>query len=183
MTATQKRISRKLEPAELMKAFEIWYLVSRPCLDPKKRHDDYLASFLAEFGKVRVPKGEGEALNKALARISTLSVSQLPEISGVPESWRWVAALHRELARQSANGMYFLGCRDTAKAHRSLNKDSANNINRALEPLGVLSIVKTGKMRPGGDASEFRYLLPLGALSTKSAAAGRTEHHCEIRFD
>ena len=94
--------------------------------------DDYQILFFAEFGKVRVPKGEGEALKKALARISPLSVSERPEIPSVPANWRWVAALHRELARQSVNGTYFLGCRDTAKAHPSLNKDSANNINRAL---------------------------------------------------
>lgn len=161
MAAVQKRISRKLIPDELMKTFEIWHRISLPVLDPKKTRDDYLALFLAEYGKVRVPTGEGEALKKAFGRISTFSPSELPELSAVPESWRWVLALHRELARQSANGTYFLGCRDTAKAHRSLNKDSANNVNRALEQLDAISLVKTGEMRPGGAASEFRYLLPL----------------------
>lgn len=161
MAALQKRISRKFSRDELMRAFEVWHRVSLPVLDPKKKCDDYLASFLAEYGKVRVPTGEGEALKKALAHISTLSPTELPQLSGVPESWRWILALHRELARQSANGIYFLGCRDTAKAHRRLNKDSANRINRALEQLDAISLVKNGEVRPGGDASEFRYLLPL----------------------
>ena len=78
-----------------------------------------------------------------------------------PESWRKIAALHHELARQSANGTYFLGCRDAAKAHNSLNKDSANNINRALVSLGVVEFVRIGEARPGRNASEFGYLLPL----------------------
>jgi hypothetical protein len=160
VAAVQKRILRKLTPSELMKTFEIWYSNSLPNLDPKKTRDDYFALFFAELGKVRVPTGEGEALQKALAGISTLSLSELPEISDVPESWRWVAALHRQLARQSANGTYFLSCRAAAKACLVLNKDSANAINRALEQLGVLSMVKIGEMRAGGKSSEFRYLLP-----------------------
>lgn len=57
--------------------------------------------------------------------------------------------------------MYFLGCRKAAKAYHGLNKDSANNINRALAQLGVISLVRIGDTRPGGKASEFRYLLPL----------------------
>ena len=162
IVAVQKRIARKISPAELKKAFASWYRISLPNLDSKKTRDDYLGSFLAEFGKVRVPKGEGEALKKALARISVLSLPELPKIPDVPENWQRVAALHRELARLSANGTYFLSCRDTAKAHHSLNKDSANTINGAIEQLGVISLARTGERRPGGNASEFRYRFPLG---------------------
>src|SRR5713101_3076046 len=158
VAAVQKRISRKLEPAELTKPFDDWHRVSQLYLDPEKTRDDYFALFLGELGKGRVPKGEGEVLKKALASIAILSLDELPEIPDVPESWRWVAALHRELARQSTNGTYFLGCRDTAKAHRSLNKDSANAVNRALAQLGVISFVQIGEARPGGNASEFRYI-------------------------
>jgi hypothetical protein len=77
-----------------------------------------------------------------------------------PESWRRLAALHRELARQSANGTYFLSCRAAAKVDGSLNKDSANNINHALAQLGVIELVRIGETRPGGNASEFQWLLP-----------------------
>jgi hypothetical protein len=161
VAAVQKRISRDITSAELMETFDKWHRISQPHLDPKKTRDDYLASFLAEFGKIRVPTGEGEALEKALTRVSNLPPSELPKISDVPESWRWIAALHRELARQSANGTYFLGCRDTAKAHHTLNKDSANKITRALVQLRAIAFMRVGDARPGGKASEFRYLLPL----------------------
>lgn len=158
--AIEKRISRKLNPDELMPTFNKWYGVSQPYLDPKKTRDVYLAKFLAELGKVRVATGEGDALKKAVERVSTLSVSELPAVAYAAESWQRVAALHRELARQSANGAYFLSCRDAARAHPSLNKDSASIINRALVRLGVVSLARLGQPRPGGNASEFRYILP-----------------------
>ena len=63
-----------------MQTFNKWYWSSQPYLDPKKTRDDYLATFLGELGKVRVPTGEGEALKKALERVSTLSVFELPEL-------------------------------------------------------------------------------------------------------
>jgi hypothetical protein len=146
----------------------VWYRVSQPHLDPDKTRDDYLAKFLGELGKVRVPTGEGEALKKALEHVSTLSVSALPPLPGLAEaleSWRRLAALHLQLARQSANGTYFLSCRDAAKAHYGLNKDSANTINHALIQLGVIDPVRIGDARPGGKASEFRYLLPLNGTT------------------
>jgi len=160
LAAVEKRISRKLNPDELMKTFDAWYRTSQPHLDPEKTRDDYLGAFLAELGKVRVPTGEGEALKIALARISSSPLPELPGIPNAPESWRTLAELHRELARQSANGTYFLSCRDAARAHHRLNKDSALNINHALARLGVIEILRIGDARPGGKASEFRYLLP-----------------------
>ena len=163
LTAVQKRIGRELSTEELIRAFVAWYYPSFPHLDPKKIREDYLAKFLAELRKVRVPTGEGEALNKALGRVSALSVLELPVLPmpEAPESWRRIAALHRELARQSANGTYFLSCRGAARVHQDLNKDSAASINLALDRLGVVKLERIGDARPGGKASEFRYLLPL----------------------
>jgi len=168
LKAVEKRVARELNPEELILTFEKWYSLSRPHLDPKKTRDDYLAKFLGELGKVRVPTGEGQALKKALEHVWTLSVAELPILPGMveaPEKWRRLAALHRELARQSANGTYFLTCRDAAKAHPGLNKDSALNINGALEQLGVIKCERIGDPRPGGKASEFRYLLSLNAAT------------------
>jgi hypothetical protein len=94
----------------------------------------------------------------------TFSVSELPVLPAMteaPERWRRLAALHRELARQSANGTYFLSCRHAAKASPGLSHQTAYNINLALDRVGVIKIVRVGDARPGGNASEFRYLLPL----------------------
>jgi hypothetical protein len=161
LIAVQKRIARKLSADERMKTVDKWYQKSRPYLDPQKTRDHYVSSFFAELGKVRVPTGDGEALQTALTLTATVPLPELPGIANAPESWRKVAALHRELARQSANGTYFLSCRDAARAHHSLNKDSASNINHALAELSVVEFVRVGNARPGGKASEFHYLLPL----------------------
>ena len=148
LAGVEKRIGRKLSPDELMKTVDNWHRTSPPHLDSEKTRDDYRAAFLAELGKVRVPTGEGEALKIALARISAAPLPELPGIADAPESCRTLVALHRELARQSANGTYFLSCRDAAKAHASLNKDSANQINRALDRLGAIKLVRLGSARP-----------------------------------
>ena len=158
LVAVEKRISRNLRADELMRTFNKWHSVSQPHLNPKKSRIDYLARFLAEPGKVRGPTGQGEALKKALEHVLTLSVFELPILPGIaepPENWRRLVALHRELARQSANGTYFLSCRDAAKAHPVLNKDLANTINRALDRLGVIKLLHVGNSRPGGNGRSF----------------------------
>jgi hypothetical protein len=159
LRAVEERISRKLGADELIHAFNRWHVISAPHLDSKKTRDDYCGLFLAELGKVRVPTGEGEALKMALAGISASPLPEIPGRPDAPENWRSIAALHRELAHQSPSGTYFLSCRDAAKAHQSLNKDSALNINHALARLGVIEFVRVGDAHPGGKASEFRYLL------------------------
>jgi CHC2 zinc finger len=151
------------DTTELMLTFDEWYRLSRPLLNSRKTRDDYLAAFLAEFGKVRVPTGEGQTIKEALADVSRLSFPKLPVIPDMPdapEGWRRIAALHRDLSRRSANGTYFVTCRDTAKAFPGLSHQTAYNINLALAQLGVIKIVHRGDARPnGGRASEFRYLL------------------------
>src|SRR5262245_27261623 len=99
--ALEKRIRRKLTTAELMLAFNEWHGVSQPFLDSGETREDHLTMFLAELTKVRVPTGEGDKLKQAHECVLKLSPSELPVIPGmdVPESWRRIAALHRELAR------------------------------------------------------------------------------------
>ena len=161
LRAVEKRIGRKLSTAELIKAFTEWHRASAAFLDPQKTRDDYLAAFLAEFGKVRVPTGEGETIERALKAVSKLlppALPVIPDYADAPENWRRIAALHRELSRRSANKTYFLSCRDAAKVFPGLSYQAACNINRALDRLGVIKIVRVGDARPNGKASEFRYL-------------------------
>jgi hypothetical protein len=152
-----------LDTAELMLTFDEWYRLSKPFLDSQKTRNDYLAAFLAEFGKVRVPTGEGQTIAEALTCVSGLPCSKLPvipEMPDAPESWRRIAALHRDLSRRSANGIYFLTCRDAAKVCPGLSHQTAYNISLALAQLGVVEIDHKGDPRPnGGKATQFRYLL------------------------
>jgi hypothetical protein len=128
----------------------------------QKKPDYYLAAFLAELRKVRVPTGEGDTIKKAIASVSELSTSELPVIpreADLPESWRRVLALHREMSHRVGGGTYFLSCRDTANAFPGLCHQTANNINLILAQRAVIEIVRIGDQRPNGKASQFRYLL------------------------
>jgi hypothetical protein len=161
----EKGIGRELNIGELMPAFNEWHRVSQPFLDPAKTPDYYLAAFLAELRKVRMPAGEGETIKKAVDRVRKFSLSELPVVPGMrdaPESWRRVLALHREISARCANNTYFLSCRDAAKASPGLCHQTAYNINLVQERLGGIKIVRVGDARPNGKASKFRYLLPQG---------------------
>ena len=111
LAAIEKSLGVKLTHHQRMDVFNSWYGASKPHLDSKKTRDDYLGAFFAESGKVRVPTGEGNTLKKALERIATVQLPKLPGSCDWPQSWHKLAALHREVARQSPNRTYFLSCR------------------------------------------------------------------------
>jgi hypothetical protein len=162
LSALEKKVNRELTIAELLVAYGEWYRLSQPLLDPAKIYDIYLAALAAALRKVRVPTGEGETIEKALKSVSKLLPAQLPVIPdypNAPESWRRVAAVHRELSRSCRGNTYFLSCRHGAQAHPGLSYQAVSDINRTLERLGVIKVVRVGDQRPNGKASEFRYLL------------------------
>jgi hypothetical protein len=162
LRAVEVRLGRELHTEELMLSLYEWYRLSHPFLDPKKTPDYYLAAFLVELRKVRVPTGERDTIKNALAAVSELSDAELPSILGAadtPESWRRVLALHREMSRRVGGGTYFLSSRDAAKAFPGLCHQTANNINLILAQRAVIEIVRVGDQRPNGKASQFRYLL------------------------
>src|SRR5205823_6632016 len=100
-----------------------------------------------DWSEASPPPGEGETIKKALASVSKLSPSQLPMIPGypnAPESWRRVAALHRELLRLCRHNIYFMSCRDAAQVLPGLSYQAVSNINHALERLGVIKVVHVG---------------------------------------
>ena len=160
--AVEKQIGRKLSNGELMRVFDECHQLSQPFLDPPKTRDQYLAELVAGLRKVRVPTGEGDTLNKALATVAKLSPDELPaipEVPNAPERLRRIAALHRELSRLCGGKTYFLTCRDTAKVFPGLSHQAAWNVNGALAQLGVIKVVRVGDARPNGKASKFHYLL------------------------
>ena len=60
-----------------------------------------------------------------------------------------------------ADNVYFLTCRDAAKAVPGMSHQTAYNINLALGQFGMIKVIRVGDSGPNGKrASEFRYLLP-----------------------
>ena len=109
-----------------------------------------------------MPTGQGDTLNKALKNVSRLALSECPLIPNypdVPQSWRRIAALHRERSRLTGGNTYFLICRNAAKAAFGVSYQTAYSINLAFVHFGVIEIVRVGDPRPGGKASQFRYLV------------------------
>jgi hypothetical protein len=156
--AVEKGIGRKATFGELLPFFDEWHSLSLPYLDPEKTREDYLETFMGGLHKVRVPTGEGDTLNKALEAVLALKeYPDIPGIPGAPESWRRVAALHRELSIRTGGYTYFLSCRDAAKASPGLSFQRAADIAQVLERAGVIAIMRVGNKRK---ASEFRYLYP-----------------------
>jgi hypothetical protein len=159
--AIEKNIRRELTPVELRQTCDEWERASVPFLG--FGDDDHFGMFLAELTKVRVPTGEGDTLNKALEAVAKFSADELPMIPGkldVPESWRRIAALHREIWRLCGGKTYFLSYRDSAKICEGMSHQEAHTITFALARLGVIEIVRKGKAGlNGGKAAEFRYLL------------------------
>jgi hypothetical protein len=164
LKAVAKRIGRNLHVTELMLTFDEWHRLSERFIDPDKNRDCYWMTFLAQLQKVRVPTGEGR-ISDALQYVSKLTEADLPIVPGYGNALepRRIAALHREMARRSEkkDKRYFLSYRDAAKVSNDLTPQKAHTITGALVTLGVIEIVFKGKAGlNGGEAAEFRFLLP-----------------------
>jgi hypothetical protein len=85
LKAVEKGTGRELAIAARMVAFDEWYRLSQAFLDSDRTREDYLAEFLAGLGKVRVPTGEGDRLNKALKAVAKLSSSESARRTGNAE--------------------------------------------------------------------------------------------------
>jgi hypothetical protein len=153
--AVELAIGRELTITELTLMLDEWCRLS---IINSKERDDHLAAFLVEVRKVRVATGEGDTVNKAVDRVSKLPSSELVQIPGIPnapESWRRVLTMHREMFRLTGRNVYFLSCRDAAKAFPGLSHQTANDINSLLVKQGVIKIECRGDAHR---ATRFRYL-------------------------
>ena len=157
-------LGRELSFDEQVTAFNAWYEKGRAFM--KVKYDKQLALFLRERSSVKKPKGGDIAFRRMIKTVVDLPANELPVISAfmgdAPETWRRIAALHREKARQAKGGVYELSCRDTANALEGWDHREAHALNDALAKACVIERVENGV--PGkrkGVAARWRYLLPL----------------------
>ena len=157
-------LGRKLSFNEQVTAFNAWYEKGRAFM--KGKYDKQLALFLRERGSVKKPRGGDIAFRRLVKTVTELPASELPVIGAfegdAPETWRRIAALHREKARQAKGGVYGLSCRDTANALEGWDHREAHALNEALAKAGVIKKVGNGAVgKRKGVAARWRYLLPL----------------------
>jgi hypothetical protein len=96
-----------------------------------------------------------------VAKLPSDQLPAIPEKPNAPESWRRLAALHRELSRLCGTPTYFLAYRDAARVSDGLSHQEAYEITGALFTLRVIKIENNGQAGLNSrQASEFRYLLP-----------------------
>jgi len=168
-------LGRQLTFGEQVTAFNAWYEKGKPNM--KTGYDKQLAMFLREQACVKKPKGGDVAFRRIVQKVASLPASELPVISAfggeAPESWRRIAALHCEKAKQAKGGNYELSSRDTASALEGWDHRDAHALNNALAEAGVIEKVENGAAgKRKGIATKWRYLLPLDG-NGKSIAADR----------
>ena len=141
--------------------FETWFEASRPSLDSSESRAHYLARFRAAFRKVRVIPTYRDTLASAEKRAQTVAHPKIPDASDALPGWRLLAAVCRELQRSAGEMPFFIGTRDAARiAMGAPHPQNGSRILEALAEFGVIHCVKKGIAKPGGDASEYRYLRP-----------------------
>ena len=141
--------------------FDTWFSASRPTLDPVEKRPHYLARFRLAFGKVRIVPGQRDALKEAEERAQVAPLPDIPDAPDADLGWRRLAAVCCELQRAAGNAPFFISMRDAARiATGQRHAETGRRLLEALSVFGVIRCVKRGDARPGGNASEYRYLLP-----------------------
>lgn len=141
--------------------FDVWYEKSRGNLDPAKTSAEYRADYLRKFHKVRVVPGQNDTLNSAIKAALLEAPPEIPGATDAPPDWRLVAAVCRELQRTAGVAPFFLSARSAAKIVGAIYPMIGQRILDAFVDFGVLKRHRIGDARPGGKASEFKYLLPM----------------------
>lgn len=141
--------------------FDSWFAASRAHLDPTETRAHYLPRFRAAFRKVRVIAKCRDSLAKAEERALSVSLPEIPDAPDAPHGWQLLAAVCRELQRAAGHLPFFIGMRDAARiATGQAHPQTGGRILEAFAELGLIQCVKKGTAKLGGDASEYRYLLP-----------------------
>jgi hypothetical protein len=150
-------------------AFNAWYGLSLPALDPEHCRAEYHGTFIRSIAKVRKAIGaEGDTLANAIRRADAMPYPEIPRVPDAPKGWKQVAAVCRELQRDAGEAAFFLSARDASRIIGAKHPPIGHRVLNNLEAFEVLRRVSRGEARTGGKAAEFRYLLPISPVSLPS---------------
>ena len=152
-------IGFKFTSPQLLNFGREWYDLSKDNIDPNKTREAHAADFHRRFIARRFPDGCGDgtftsALEAAREEDAPdLIVDCFPHSKDI----QFAATLCRELARLTANGVFFLSARGLQEVLQKKSAMSAHGIIRKLIDVGLIAI---HRMHPRGSnkATEYKYL-------------------------
>jgi hypothetical protein len=150
----------KLSPGQHAAIYELWHKRNCAFLRPGV---DYFSEYLARFDSVRFPEGEKlkVAYQRALTATPTARLLCYPVESAHALTKICVLAnLCRELQFIAGDKPFFLSCRSAAQL-MDVHFTTVSLWLRAFVPLGVLKLIKRGKLgddKEENRASRYRYL-------------------------
>jgi hypothetical protein len=141
--------------------FHDWFTKSQPFLPPDADEAKSLVHFYKQIRRVRYLSG---ALDAALERARSLP---LPDLPGMNDRVRKVAALMRELQRDAGDKSFICSVNVVTRFAALEHPEKAKRLLLMLEKSGVIECVERGAPHlPGkpGKSSLWRYKLSTGAV-------------------
>ncbi len=134
--------------------FGLWWRKAKTIVTTKDR-DASLGEFLVCCQRANTPLDD--PVYRAADRAKK---NPLPKLPGrVGRDVRRVAALCREMQRESGDLVFFLDCRKAAKALKLKSHHDASDYLRLLGTLGVIQLVTPGDFKTRL-ATRYRYIWP-----------------------
>src|SRR5262249_40909354 len=146
-----------LAPGDLRPFVKEWHRRALPAIATKSFADSY-ADFIAAWGKVRHPAGQGPVDAAFLRAVKATPPQRVAELypDDADQPIRLLASLCRELRRSAGDADFYLDCRTAGRLLGVSHK-------RAWRYLNALCADKVLELRERGDlatrrASSFRYI-------------------------
>lgn len=137
---------KKFDPAELERAFDLWYAAARPHLRPDQSKDRYQMEFTHKFMTAKHPLGRAKFLERAMERAQSDRPPKAAELFQDERLKRLVSLLYY-LQVEAGDQTFFIACRDAGELI-GVSKTQANKWLAVLaSPLTrhrVLKVVEPG---------------------------------------
>ena len=127
-----------MDTSMIDEVFHDWFTKSQPLLPPDADEQKSLVHFYKQMRRVRYPTG---ALDAALERAAA---APLPDLPGMSDTVRKVAALVRELQRDAGEKSFIAPVNVVAKFANLDHPEKAKRILFILEKAGVIQCVDRG---------------------------------------
>ena len=150
----------QLTPPEILNLGRHWYDISeKHFLKRNESREQYARQMLHKFKSRRFPTGKGEGTFTAALEAAGIEDAPDLAVECFPHSKdiQFAATLCRELARRTANGVFFLSARDLQSVLELGSPKTANDIIHTLRDIGLIAPHQIFS-RARRKATEYKYL-------------------------